>query len=38
LLGVIDSQQAQNSVREGEATLRELRAQLLQAQAEQQLA
>ncbi|POX30954.1 macrolide transporter subunit MacA [Serratia marcescens] len=38
LLGVIDPQQAQNSIREGEATLRELHAQLLQAQAEQQLA
>lgn len=38
LLGVINSQQAQNSIREGEATLRELRAQLLQAEAEQQLA
>lgn len=38
LLGVIDPQQAQNSIREGEATLRELHAQLLQVQAEQQLA
>lgn len=38
MLGVIDPQQAQNSIREGEATLRELHAQLLQAQAEQQLA
>lgn len=38
LLGVIDSQQAQNSIREGEARLRELRAQLLQAHAEEQLA
>ncbi|CAI0805704.1 macrolide transporter subunit MacA [Serratia grimesii] len=38
LLGVIDPQQAKNSIREGEATLRELHAQLQQAQAEQQLA
>ncbi|EFE93577.1 macrolide transporter subunit MacA [Serratia odorifera] len=38
LLGVIDPQQAQNSIRESEATLRELHAQLNQAQAEQQLA
>lgn len=38
LLGVIDPQQAKNSIREGEATLRELHAQLLQAQAEQRLA
>lgn len=38
LLGIIDPQQAQNSIREGEATLRELHAQLLQAQAEQRLA
>jgi macrolide-specific efflux system membrane fusion protein len=38
LLGIIDPQQAQNSIREGEATLQQLQAQLQQAQAEQQLA
>ncbi|AHG21934.1 macrolide transporter [Chania multitudinisentens RB-25] len=38
LLGIIDPQQAQNSIREGEATLQELQAQLRQTQAEQQLA
>jgi macrolide-specific efflux system membrane fusion protein len=38
LLGVIDPQQARNSIREGEATLQQLQAQLQQAQAEQQLA
>ncbi|AVJ17028.1 macrolide transporter subunit MacA [Serratia sp. MYb239] len=38
LLGVIDPQQAQNSIRESEAMLRELHAQLQQAQAEQHLA
>ncbi|MFC0229212.1 macrolide transporter subunit MacA [Serratia aquatilis] len=38
LLGIIDPQQALNSIREGEATLQELRANLQQAQAEQQLA
>ncbi|WP_431222966.1 macrolide transporter subunit MacA [Serratia sp. L9] len=38
LLGIIDPQQAQNSIREGEATLQELHAQLQQAQAELQLA
>lgn len=38
LLGVIDPQQAQNSIRESEATLQDLYAQLRQAQAEQQLA
>ncbi|HEJ9060592.1 MULTISPECIES: macrolide transporter subunit MacA [Serratia] len=38
LLGIIDPQQAQNSIREGEATLQQLQAQLQQALAEQQLA
>ncbi|CAM4133984.1 macrolide transporter subunit MacA [Serratia silvae] len=38
LLGIIDPQQAQNSIREGEATLQQLHAQLQQALAEQQLA
>lgn len=38
LLGIIDPQQAKNSIREGEATLQALDAQLQQAQAEQQLA
>lgn len=38
LLAIIDPQQAQNSIREGEATLQQLQAQLQQAQAEQQLA
>ncbi|MFI8417758.1 macrolide transporter subunit MacA [Serratia sp. NPDC078593] len=38
LLGVIDPQQAQNNIRESEATLRELHAQLQQAQSERQLA
>ncbi|AHG18644.2 macrolide transporter [Chania multitudinisentens RB-25] len=38
LLGVIDPQQAQNSIREGEATILQLQAQLQQAQAERQLA
>ncbi|MHA7846255.1 macrolide transporter subunit MacA [Serratia sp. D1N4] len=38
LLAIIDPQQAQNSIREGEATLQQLHAQLQQAQAEQQLA
>ncbi len=38
LLGIIDPQQAQNSIREGEATLQQLQAQLQQAQAELQLA
>jgi macrolide-specific efflux system membrane fusion protein len=38
LLGIIDPEQAQNSIREGEATLQELQAQLQQALAEQQLA
>lgn len=38
LLGIIDPQQARNNVREGEARLRELHAQLQQALAEQQLA
>ncbi|MFV9064702.1 macrolide transporter subunit MacA [Serratia fonticola] len=38
LLGIIDPEQAQNSIREGEATLQQLQAQLQQALAEQQLA
>ena len=38
LLAIIDPQQAQNSIRESEATLQQLQAQLQQAQAEQQLA
>ncbi|CAI2154681.1 MULTISPECIES: macrolide transporter subunit MacA [Serratia] len=38
LLGIIDPQQAQNSIRESEATLQQLQAQLQQALAEQQLA
>lgn len=38
LLGIIDPQQAQNSIREQEATLLQLQAQQEQAQAEQQLA
>ncbi|MEL4012848.1 macrolide transporter subunit MacA [Dryocola clanedunensis] len=38
LLGIIDPQQAQNSIREWEATLLDLQAQRQQAQAEQQLA
>lgn len=38
LLGVIDPEQAQNQIKEVDATLMELRAQLRQAQAEQKLA
>ena len=38
LLGVIDPEQAQNQIREVEATLMELRAQRRQAEAEKQLA
>ena len=38
LLAIIDPQQAQNSIRESEATLQQLQAQLQQAQVEQQLA
>ncbi|WP_422526987.1 macrolide transporter subunit MacA [Serratia fonticola] len=38
LLGIIDPEQAQNSIREGEATLQQLQAQLQQTLAEQQLA
>ena len=38
LLGVIDPEQAQNQIREVEATLMELRAQRAQAQAERNLA
>lgn len=38
LLGVIDPEQAQNQIKEVEATLMELRAQRLQAQAERKLA
>lgn len=38
LLAVIDPQQAQNQIKEVEATLRDLQAQLAQAQAEHQLA
>ncbi|WON78178.1 macrolide transporter subunit MacA [Serratia sp. UGAL515B_01] len=38
LLGVIDPQQALNSIRESEATLQELQARLQQANAERQLA